>query len=715
MNSPPKKSSFMRMIINKRLFLVYLLIISVFVLLMSRLFFLQVVKGDEYASTAENNTYRVISLPARRGDIVDVEGTILASSIPEMSLKVYLEEVGDKEARLVLAEELAALFNRPEIYDAEVAARKERDQTSITAEIAKANGLTEEQYLAGETATDADGETTPVTAEDEDEDKELTALTLDRMATTEMVDKILTSATRSYEGVTLYSYTYDVGVQVAQIIAENKEKYPGVSVVEEPKRDYPNGYYLGHVLGTIGAISQSQYEELKDAYGYKLTDILGKSGLEGYYERYNDNNTEIGLRGTAGSRVVKVDTHSRVVSTISEESPKAGNTLTTTIHLGTQKVMEDSLKSVVARVQKTGISKCQAGAAVLLDVKTGAVRAMASYPSIDPNDFATGLTAMEANYYINSETLKPQLNRAIQAVYASGSTFKLVAATAILKGGIDVNRTVYCTPDAWADKSEGLASCWDIHYTVNFNGAVAGSCNTYFQKMAAEIGYELLLEVGRDYGFGQLTGIDLSGEVKGLLPTPEWKAERYADNQQENRWRIYDTYYTAIGQGATQDTVLQLASYTAAIANGGVRMQPYIVSKIEDENGIVLKEFTPQETGDVELTEEQSRILIKSMVGVVTEETGTARNLFDKLQQMGIMPAGKTGTAQTGVVGDDPNRDYHGVFIAFAPADDPEVAFASLIEYGRHGSTSAGLVAAATFEAYFGYDVDFNVIVSEDE
>ena len=311
------------------------------------------------------------------------------------------------------------------------------------------------------------------------------------------------------------------------------------------------------------------------------------------------------------------------------------------------------------------------------------------------------------NYYFH-EDLKPQMNRAITAGYASGSTFKMRTATAILKAGISPSDSVVCSEAGWA---EPLAKCHSWHGTTDFYNAVKGSCNTYFQKMAARVGEEGMIEMGLAYGFGQKTGIDIPGENSGLLPTPEWKAQNYTG--WESSWHVYDTYYMAMGQGATVDTVIQLASYVATIANRGERMQPYLVQSILDDDGNVLKTHEPTVVDTIELNSDSDwDVITEAMRGVVSDDGGTARNLFGSLPSS-LTPAGKTGTAQTGLAGDNNESDYHGVFIAFAPADNPKVAFAGLIEYGHHGGTSAGYVCRDTFRAYFGYDVDYDIILME--
>ncbi len=461
-------------------------------------------------------------------------------------------------------------------------------------------------------------------------------------------------------------------------------------------------------MGNVGKISENEYETLA-ASGYRLDDIIGKSGLEKQYETYSEGGSVIGLKGEWGKEELEVNAKNQTVSTISEEAPEPGDSLVLTIDIDVQTAMEDSLARMVQYARETFNGKAGGGSAVLIDVKTGGILALASYPSIDPNSFAEGLSADEVKYY-NDEKLRPQWNRAISAGYPPGSTFKLVTATAILKAGISPNDTVYCAPSVWVDP---LARCWksDGHGYVNLYQATAGSCNIYYQIMGKRAGVENLLEAGRSYGFGQLTGIDLPGEIKGVFPTVAWKEEKFTGWEAD--WHTYDSYYTSIGQGYNVDTVIQLGSYIAAVANDGVRMKPFICREIVSAEGVLLKEFTPTEAMDLGLTEEQAKTL-KSAMKAVTADGGTAAHLFDSLPE-NLRPAAKTGTAQTGLVGDNPNKDYHGVFVAFAPAENPQVAFACLIEYGKRGGSTAGVVARDTFYSYFQVDGDSSVNVSTDE
>jgi penicillin-binding protein 2 len=292
---------------------------------------------------------------------------------------------------------------------------------------------------------------------------------------------------------------------------------------------------------------------------------------------------------------------------------------------------------------------------------------------------------------------------------------------------------------------------WGVHGIVNMYQALAVSCNTFFQEAGRRAGKDLIVKVAHEFGLGQKTGIDLPHEAEGLLPTPQWKKEvnsaivnkKYnakrkeiensydhllngaatqeekdkisrqkknalakleaqykIDYNFETTWQPYDTFNMSIGQGSNKYTVIQLANYVATIANGGNRMQPYLVQKVVSPSGQVIKEFKPHVVEKADIDPGTIQEMKKAMHYAVTPG-GTAYYIFSGLP-LTISGGAKTGTAQTGRVGDRKNEDYHGVFIAFAPFDDPEIAFAGVVEYGSHGSTSAGLICKAVFEQYFG-------------
>jgi len=601
-----------------------ILVVAIFTLLTSRLFYMQVVNDEEYATLSEQNRIRILSVAARRGNIYDANMEELATSKAVFAISLASAEIKDKEA---VANKLAVVLNDPEI-------------------------------------------------------------------TSDSIVEILGTHYRQYEPVVIKRIPYEEGLPLITRIEEMREELPGVLITEEPMRYYPQGTLAGQVIGTVGIISKDEQEELEQ-YDYLLTDWIGKSGLEKTMENFTYNKKLIGLRGTKGMEQVEVNSRHRAVRTISSQEPVSGNDMALTIQANVQKVMEDSLSNVITRLQKK-YPKCQAGSAVLINVKTGGIIAMASYPSMDPNDFANGLSSDKAVYYWD-EDLKPTLNRAISAVYPPGSTFKMVTALAALASGtIDTSFTVNC-PSDWKSP---MARCPHVHGAVSLYKALAQSCNIYFQVVGYKTGVDNLYEIGSQLGLGQKTGVQLNGEVSGLLPNEKWKNDNFTG--WENTWRNYDTFYMSMGQGYNSFTTLQLANYVSTIANGGSRMRPYLLDKIFSKEGAIVYQAEPEVINTVNASAQNFADVRKAMLAV-SQPGGTAYSLFANFP---IQVGAKTGTAQTGLVGDDKNKDYHGIFVAFAPYDDPQVAFACVVEYGHAGNSSGGVVCHDVFEEYFGLNVE---------
>jgi penicillin-binding protein 2 len=606
---------------KRKLELFTILIALIFVGLGLRIFYLQVVKADTYENLSNKNKFRIVSIPARRGNIYDRNMKIMAMSKPVFTISIN-PEVKEKE---VVAERLAEILNDPEIT-----------KDSILLAI-------KEQY-------------------------------------------------RRFEPVVIKRLPYEEGIQTVTQIEERKEDLPGVTIREEPMRYYPGGVLAGHILGTVGLINKDELDIL-DKYNYQMNDWIGKTGLEKVFERYQDGDKEIGLRGEAGADLIEVNAKHRPVSNWSHKDPVPGNSLVLTINADLQKVMESSMSDTMEKLRRSN-PKVKAGAAVLIDVKTGAVLAMASAPYINPNDFSNGLSKDKVKYYWD-EKLKPTFNRAISGAYPPGSTFKPVTAVAALAAGkVNTKDTVYCGPAAWV---KPRAKCTKTHGSVNLYTAMAGSCNTYFQEVGYRTGIDMLYQTAKDLGLGQLTGIELPAEAEGILPNKEWKEKNFSG--WESTWRPYDTFFMSMGQGYNLYTPIQIANYVATIANGGKHMKPYLVDKILSPSGKELMKFNPTVLNKLDVKPSVLTEVRKAMKSV-SEPGGTAYNLFKDFPS-DIKVGAKTGTAQTGLPGDDKSRDYHGLFVAFAPYENPQVAFAGLIEYGYHGSTSAGYVAKAVFEEYF--------------
>ena len=517
--------------------------------------------------------------------------------------------------------------------------------------------------------------------------KQLAELLADPAYSAEAIATALNNHYRRYQPLIIASYAYQQGLSTINRLAEQLAALSGVQIIQSTQRYYPFGHLAGHVLGYIGAISVSELEELAEL-NYQPTNWLGKSGLEYSLERWQADNLELGLRGQVGIEQIEVTANHRKVRTLFQQAAEAGHNMHLTLRLDLQKALEQALAETIARIAET-YPQSTSGAAVMLCVPTGAVLAIASYPPLNPNDFVGGLTAEQAAYYwqgINS----PSLNRAISAYYPPGSVFKAVTALAALNAGVSPSVTVYCSPATW-NRNLGQARCMGIHGAVDLQRAMAVSCNIYFQQIGARIGIEALVEVGQMLGIGQLSGINLPHEVAGNLPTPAWKAENFSGWEAD--WHLYDTFFTSIGQGYTTVTPLQLAVLTATIANNGLQMQPFLLQKVTSSCGELLYQHSPQMVSQIQLPVEYFYQLQQAL-GQVMQPGGTGYRIFADLP---VAAGGKSGTAQTGLPGGD-----HGLFIAFAPLDAPEVAVAAVIEFGQGGSRSAAYVCYAALAAYFG-------------
>ncbi|MBQ2887982.1 MAG: penicillin-binding protein 2 [Firmicutes bacterium] len=611
---------------SKRTLVFVAVLLVMFLVLAVKLFALQILNTDVYSSISSNNQMRIVSQPAKRGDIYDRNGVMLAGS--EICYEICVSTAASRGDEVnTLANNLAAYLKDPE----------------LTAEA--------------------------------------------------ILDKVKSNP-RAYQPVVITTIEAEGNQHLLAALEENRDDLPGLLIIEEPRRVYPGGNLASHLLGQMGQISDTD-EELLDSYAYLATDWVGKAGLEKTMERFaNSEGEEIGLRGQRGLQILEVNSKNRIVRTVSSEPSVSGNSLVLTLDANVQAAMEKSLKDTVAKISKSR-PKAQAGAGVLLDVKTGAVLGLASYPDYEPENFIIGLDGELSSYYYD-EKLKPTYNRAVSAAYPVGSTFKVsTALAALVSGVIDAETEVLCSAKTWTIEK---AKCTKEHGWVNMREAMAVSCNTYFQDVAAMAGIESMYDTFKKLGYGQLTGIELTGESRGLLANPEYKQLNFEGR--DAIWHRYDTHYMAIGQGYSYYTPLQMAQAVATIANGGVRMQPHLVDKIVDYQGETVYQWQPRVMDEIEISDYAGRVLRDSMIAV-TQDGGTGYSMFGNYP---VTVAAKTGTAQTGLAGDDKNKDYHGWFIAYAPAEDPQVAFAGMIEYGYHGYASAGAVCKAAFDAYFGYE-----------
>lgn len=445
-------------------------------------------------------------------------------------------------------------------------------------------------------------------------------------------------------------------------IQEQKLFLSGLNVIKTPKRKYFSSVENCHILGYVGEITSEELDNMKEA-GFRRGDYIGKTGIEYQYDNY--------LRGIDGGLQLEVNARGQYKKTFQYYTPEIGNTVNLTIDASLQKAAYEALKN-------TQVSR---GAAVVMDVRTGAVRALVSCPGYDLNDVFTKKYAK----YLKNKNL-PLFNRAIQAQYPPGSIFKIITAAAALDYlNFDPYTVEYCSGSF--ELGNRFYSCWlkSGHHKVNFFSAMANSCNIYFYKLGLTLGVRVLEKYARMFYLGEKTNIDLPSEKKGFIPTPEWKKLKM-----KMSWLKGDTTILAIGQGALGVTPLQMAAMAVAVANKGVFYEPYLVENIINPNtNEVVYEHIPQKKDKIVLSDRTWDILHKSLVSVVNEGTGK------KMKFVNFQVAAKTGTAEN-----HQGKD-HAWTVAYAPASNPEIAIAVIVENGGYGGSVSGPVARQILKKYF--------------
>ncbi|MHB8928147.1 MAG: penicillin-binding protein 2 [Bacillota bacterium] len=495
------------------------------------------------------------------------------------------------------------------------------------------------------------------------------------MTPDEIRKKVAAQAGRPFEPVRLKT---NLTPEEHTRLEELKSELPGVVVDVQPIRDYLNGQLAASVMGYVGEVSAEQMANNKDNI-YQPGDIVGQSGLENTLDRY--------VRGVDGGRLVEVDARGRAITTLGQIDPQPGDNVILTIDAELQKVTEKALDDAIAALQKQGRAQTGVGAAVILNVKTGEVLALANRPAYDPNLFASGISQQQYKEILEKKAL---YNWAISGQYPPGSTFKMVTAVAALEEGLTTTKDTVFDTGVYAPTKQ---KCWVPagHGLVDIYRAFEVSCNVYFYEMGTRLyrkGQYLLHDWAVKFGLGSKTGIDLPGEAAGTVAGPD-----SVKNNRDPHWYLADQDSAAIGQGFTALTPIQMAAYIAEVADGGIRYRPYVVKQIVQPDGKVVFENRPQEVGRVQASPETWNIVRQGMLEVNIGPEGTASWLFAGFP---IKTAGKTGSAENGR-----GQETHGWYVSFAPFDDPEIAVAVVIENAGHGSNSAGPVAKAVYQQYF--------------
>ena len=649
------------------------------IILIIQLFNLQIIHGAEYRETSNSRLTRETVVKAARGSIKDRTGVELVRTDTGYRAEIYSTKVSDEELNLAIEKFIEILESNEDKYidnlpikvdPFEFTEKDEEDQR----EWKKENDL-DENYSA-EQVFYALKEKYEISNDDVNTARKIMAVRYE-------ISSVGYSSTRS---VTI---ARDISNTSAVQIREQNAKLAGINVVTEPTVAYTSGNLASHILGYVGAISEEEYSTRKDTY--RNDDVIGKDGVQKVFEEY--------LKGTDGIKQVDMTVDGAITSEYISEEAVAGSDVVLTIDANLQKVAEEALEKNIKDIAdgKYGEGNdADAGAVVVMNVNTGEILAMASYPDYNPERYSE-------EYDPNDETGK-YYNRAIRSIYAPGSTFKMVVASAALDTGEITTKTrindngVYPYGDGqacWYYRSYGVG-----HGYLNLTQAIKYSCNYFFYDLGYRMGIDTIAEYAGRYGLGKKTGVELMGESSGIVASRE-----YANSIGYTTWYPADTLSAAIGQSFNSYTPIQMARYISMIANGGKNVDVSIIKSIINPDGSeVSKEeienFVKESIGtenelkeDLNISEENLDAIRDGMKGVTSESGGTAYSTFADFD---IDIAGKTGSAQTGVDG-----EAHGWFVGFAPYDEPEIAVVVMVEKAGSGGYTA-VVAKEIMEEYFG-------------
>ncbi len=659
------------------------------IVLIIQLFNLQIVHGAEYREESNTRLTRETTLEAARGEILDRTGTALVTNSTKFSVELYKTKIDDNE----LNTSILNIVNLLEKYQVEYA-----DSFPISINPFQFT-ISDETLAKWKKIYDLDENISAEQAFYEFKDK----YDIENTDITE-IRKIIAIryeiTTTGYSSTKALTIADDIPREAVAEFSESSDKFPGINIVTEPVREYTSGTLASHILGYASTISAEEYATRKDTYDQN--DIIGKTGIEYVFEEY--------LKGQDGTKQIDMAVDGTITAEYTAEEAIAGSDVVLTIDANLQKITEQALEANIKKIASGGFGTAydtNAGSCVVMNVKTGEILAMASYPNYDPADFVGGISTDKWNQY-NTDSAKPLMNKAVQNSYAPGSIFKMVTAIAGLESGA-ITRTEKINDTGQYIKYGEKWPCWyytDYHVghgRLNVSQAIERSCNYFFYETGDRMGIETLAKYARYFGLGVKTGVELPSETSGAMATPE-----YAQTVGVT-WTKGQTINASIGQGLDNFSPLQMAKYISMLANGGKNIDVTIVKSIIKSDGTEasteeINNFVNQKLGlgdntseDLTIHQENLDAILEGMRSVTSDTTGTA---YVRFQDFGISVGGKTGSAEAGK--DENQKDIvHAWFAGFAPFEDPEIAVVVMVENGGHGNYTAE-VARDVMGEYFG-------------
>jgi penicillin-binding protein 2 len=468
-----------------------------------------------------------------------------------------------------------------------------------------------------------------------------------------------------------------LGVDKVYYLRENQSSFPGVTVERVFTREYRQGIIAGHLFGNVGEVTAEQLKEPRYA-SLQAGDQVGQSGIEYEYDRY--------LRGKPGTDRIQVDALGRPTDQLTSKPAKAGDDIRLTLDSRLQAYAEGALSSF-------GLP----GAFVAMNVHDGSILAMGSAPSFDPSIFTRRISQRQYRALTSRANDAPLANRAIQGLYPTGSTFKMITATAALEHKLISPETIFNDTgtlklDTLTLHNAGKA----INGPINMSDALKVSSDIYFYnlglKAKASKGHGMIQDWARRYGMGEKTGIDLPAEVDGLIPTPAWRNRLFREQLTDRPWTVGDNVNLAVGQGDLYADPLQMAVAYAALGNGGTVVTPHLGDDVESVTGSVLQEIRPAPRRHLDISQTTRDTIMTGLTRAATEPGGTSYPVFGNFP---FAVAGKTGTAER------PNQADQSWYIVLAPASNPQIVVAVTLERGGFGVDTAAPIAARVLEHYF--------------
>lgn len=662
------------------------------IVLLAQLFNLQIIKGEDYRNQSNTRLSRESTLQAARGDILDQSGNKLATTSATQVLELYKTKIDNQTLNDTLLAIAQVLEQNGDKYVDDLPITVE--PFAFTTDNEETQKKWKKQNNIGENKTAEEcfyilKDKYKISNENISETRKIMTLRY-------------TIAKNGYSSTKTVQLATNISENSLAIFNEQNDKFPGLSIQTKAVRNYVSGSLASHILGYVSRITESELKGNEDKYN--ANDMIGKTGIEYIFEPY--------LKGTDGIKQIDMAVDGTITGEYVTNEAIAGKNIVLTIDANLQKVTEEALKNNIEKIRSGGYGKvynADAGSVVVMNVETGEVLAMASYPDFEPQLFVDGISQEKYNEYISEEANHPFINRAISSVSPPGSTFKMVTALAALETGAitttekinDVGIYDYSAdykPKCWIYSSYGRG-----HGYLNVTDAIKHSCNYFFYELGNRLGIDAISRYARSLGLGRKTGIELLGEVEGSVSSKEnsqAKGETFTGG---------NTLQAAIGQHDNSFTPVQMAKYISILANGGNDIDVTIIKSIIDEDGNQiskqeLENFVKERLGiesdkgtELDFNSKNLQAILEGMRGVTSESGGTAYSYF---KDFNIEIGGKTGSAQTGVAG-----RTNAWFVGFAPFDNPEIAVVVMVENGGSGGYTAE-VARDIIAEYFGMNAN---------